>query len=63
MTRIRTLVGATALVLLLAAPASAGVEVGAEAPDFSAGGCLNSEPITLAELKGRLVLLELFSTT
>lgn len=63
MTRIRMLVGALALVPLLAAPASAGLEVGAEAPDFSAGGCLNSEPISVGELKGRLILLELFSTT
>ena len=63
MTRIRALVGASALVLLLASPASAGVEVGEEAPDFSAGGCINSEPISIAELKGRLILLELFSTT
>jgi hypothetical protein len=62
-TRTRCLLGALALVLMLSSPASAGVEVGSEAPDFGAGGQFNSEPVKLSELKGRLILLELFSTT
>ena len=47
---------------MLATPASAGLEVGEEAPDFESGGILNSEPIALSDLKGRLILLELFGT-
>ena len=62
--RIRTLAGALALSLLLVpAPASAEVEVGADAPDMSAQEFINTEPVKLSELKGRLILLELFSTT
>ena len=62
--RPRTLAGALALTLLLAAtPASAGVEVGAEAPDFDGGEFINSEPFKISDMKGRLMLLELFSTT
>ena len=63
MTRIRTVVGAAALVFLLASPASAGVEVGADAPHFDAGDSINTEPMTVTDLKGRLILLELFATT
>lgn len=62
--RVRTLAGALALSLCLAAtPASAGVEIGAAAPDFSGGEFINSEPFKLSDMKGRLILLELFSTT
>ena len=62
--RTRTLIGATALcVLMLASPASAGIEVGEEAPDFQGEGYFNTEPITVGALKGRLIFLELFSTT
>ena len=63
MIRSRCFLGAIALVLMLSTSASAGVEVGAEAPDFGAEGQFNSEPVKLSDLKGRLVLLELFSTT
>lgn len=60
----RTLAGAFALTLLLAVtPASAGVEIGADAPEVTGGDFINTEPVKLSELKGRLVLLELFSTT
>ena len=62
--KIRTLLGALALTpLVFAVPAEAGVEVGAEAPDFGAGDYFNIEPVKLSELAGRLVFLELFSTT
>ncbi len=63
--RIRTLLGATALALLLASTAwtEGGVPVGDEAPDFDGGDVINSEPVKIGDLKGRLILLELFSTT
>ena len=60
----RTLAGAIALSLcLVVTPASAGVEIGADAPDFSGGEFINSEPFKISDMKGRLILLELFSTT
>ena len=60
----RTFAGAVALsLLLLATPASAGVEIGAEAPEVTGADFINTEPVKLSELKGRLILLELFSTT
>lgn len=56
--------GALALSALLAAvPARAEVPVGDDAPDVKAEAYLNTEPVTLAKLKGRLILLELFTTT
>ncbi len=63
--RICTLLGATALAFLLATTAwsEGGIAVGEEAPDFEGGDVLNSEPIKVGDLKGRLILLELFSTT
>jgi len=61
--RKRLFLGAIALVFALAAPASAGVEVGAEAPEFEADGYINTEPVKLGDLKGRLILLELWKTT
>ena len=62
--RIRTLLGATALfVLLLASPAVAEQAVGEEATSFGAAGYINTEPVEISDLKGRLILLELFSTT
>lgn len=59
-----TLAAAAALyALLLVTPGYAEVEVGAEAPDLGAKDFFNTEPVKFAELKGRLILLELFSTT
>ena len=57
--------GALALcVLLSAGPAMAGgVDVGAEAPSFGAGAFINTEAVSIEDLAGRLILLELFSTT
>ena len=55
--------GALALVFLLATPASAGIEVGADAPDFESEGTFNTEPLKLSDLRGRLILLEFFKTT
>jgi hypothetical protein len=61
---IRMLAGALALSAVLAGgPARAEVAVGESAPDFGAREFINTEPLTFTELKGRLILLELFSTT
>lgn len=59
------LTSAALAILLALAPAAARaeVEVGADAPDFSAEEYLNTEPVALADLSGRLVLLELWKTT
>ena len=58
-------VGALALSLFIgsSAPAYGEVAVGDEAPDFDAAHYFNSEPVKISDLKGRLVLVELFSTT
>lgn len=62
--RTKFLAGAVALsTMLFAGPASAGVEVGEEAPTFNSGEYLNSAPVQISDLTGRLVLLELFTTT
>ncbi len=47
----------------LSPPARAELEVGADAPDVKAREYLNTEPLALQDLRGRLVFLELFSTT
>ena len=62
--KIQALAAAAALSsLLLVSPASAAVEVGAEAPDFAAKEFVNTEPVAFSDLKGRVILLELFTTT
>jgi hypothetical protein len=62
--RIRTVAGAAALALLLHAPSvRAEKAVGEEAITFGSGGCLNTEPVEVGNLVGRVILLELFSTT
>jgi hypothetical protein len=53
-----------ALLLAVAvAPAVAEVETGAEAPEVEAKEYINIEPVTLSQLQGRLVFLELWKTT
>ena len=53
-----------ALLLAVAlTPALAEVEMGAEAPEVEAKAYINIEPVTLSQLKGRLVFLELWKTT
>ena len=55
---------ALALLFLLApAPARAEVAVGEDAPQVEAQGYVNTEPVSLTDLKGRVVLLELWKTT
>lgn len=46
-----------------AVPAQAALEVGAEATDVTAAEHINIDPVALNELRGRVILLELFSTT
>jgi len=56
--------GAVSLSLLLAPPpARAELEPGAEAVQVVAQEYVNTEPVALLDLKGRVILLELFSTT
>jgi len=54
-----------ALALALAAPLSADVGLGAgdAAIDFEGKDFVNTDPVSLKSLRGRIVLLELFSTT
>ena len=60
----RSLVAATTLIALCAAgTARAELEAGVDAPDVTAQAFINTEPLSLADLKGRVVFLELFSTT
>ena len=47
----------------LALPASAAVGPGDLAPDFEGNDYFNTEPLTLRDLRGKLVFLELFSVT
>lgn len=58
----RVLLAGCALALFCV-PARAELAVGADAVEVEAADFFNTEPLKLSELKGRLVLLELFSTT
>lgn len=60
---LRALVPGALVFALGAVPAQAGLEVGAEATEVSAAEHINIDPVTLNELKGRVILLELFTTT
>lgn len=63
---LRTLtLGVFALSILFLGPreSMAAVAVGDDAPDVTGGAHFNCEPISLSQLKGRVVFLELFSTT
>jgi len=63
-TRGPLLLGAGILVLSLGhAPARAELAPGAQAVQVDAKEFVNTEPVALLELKGRVILLELFSTT
>lgn len=64
--RATTALATTALglgLLLAPGPAQAAVEVGAEAVEVEAQDFVNVEPLKLTDLRGRLILLELFTTT
>jgi hypothetical protein len=52
-----------AIVLLGAAPATAEVPLGEDAPEVEAQDFINTQPVKLTDLSGRLILLELFTTT
>lgn len=49
--------------LLAASGAARAAEVGDVAPDFEGRDFFNTDPITLKDLRGHVVLLELFSVT
>ena len=62
--RLRALApAALALAFLVAPSARAELENGADAPDVSAQEYVNTEPVKLVDLSGRLILLELWKTT
>ena len=64
MPRLRLLAPAALTLAFLIAPAAqAEIEVGAEAVDVSAEEYVNTEPVKLVDLSGRLILLELWKTT
>ena len=72
MVRLRTVLAASlaAAALALLAPARAdaegpdlGLGEGARAPAFDGKDFVNTEPVSLQALRGRVVLLELFSVT
>lgn len=52
-----------ALLAFGAAPVGAEVAPGEDAPEVEAKAFLNIEPLKLTDLTGRLILLELFTTT
>ncbi len=56
--------GLVALLALATTPsARAGLELGAEAVEVEAKEFVNTEPVKLSDLSGRLILLELWKTT
>lgn len=63
---LRNLMKSIALVLVAAAgaaPARAEIAIGAEAPAFEGREFINTPPVKLSDLKGRVVVLELFRTS
>ena len=62
--RLRTYAAAAAIATAfwLAAPSALAVDVGDLAPDFEGKAFINCEELSLKDLRGRLVLFELFST-
>ena len=58
----RTWVAVAALIaLLLTGLATAEIPVGRTAPEFAAGAWINSEPLTLQQLRGRVVLIDFWT--
>jgi hypothetical protein len=58
----KTWVAATALIaLLLAGLVAAEVPIGRAAPELAAGAWINSEPLTLQQLRGRVVLIDFWT--
>jgi hypothetical protein len=48
-------------ILVLAGGAAAQIPVGREAPELAAGAWINSEPLTLQGLRGRVVLVDFWT--
>ena len=60
----RKLAGALLLVVSMLAgrgTSAEALEVGASAPEITGGPWINSEPLTMAGLKGRVVLVEFWT--
>ena len=49
--------------LFLSTPTARAIELGERAPDVEVNDTFNCEEFSLKELRGRLILFELFSTT
>jgi cytochrome c biogenesis protein CcmG/thiol:disulfide interchange protein DsbE len=60
--QIRILLVATMVLVGLAAKAAAELEVGTKAPEITATDWLNTPPLTLAKLRGRIVVVEFWAT-
>jgi hypothetical protein len=58
----KTWVAVTALIaLLLTGLAAAEIPMGRAAPELAAGAWINSEPLTLQQLRGRVVLIDFWT--
>ncbi len=57
-----TLLAATTLLALpTSVPAQRGMRIGQAAPEITGGPWINSEPLTLAKLRGRVVFVEFWT--
>ena len=54
-------IAAVAAALLVAAAGADGVAPGKPAPELAAGAWINSEPLTLQGLRGRVVLIDFWT--
>jgi hypothetical protein len=57
----RTLLAAIGLVVALVGVAAGQIPVGREAPELAAGAWINSDPLTLQGLRGRVVLIDFWT--
>ena len=56
-----SILAAVALVTLAAAAGADVISPGRSAPEFAAGAWINSEPLTMQKLKGRVVLIDFWT--
>ena len=61
MVRVGVTLGLALVLVMALAPAGARPRPGAAAPDVSGGPWINSRPLTLAELRGRVVLVDFWT--
>ena len=58
----RPIVAAVVAAAFLAAPAFAGVSVGDPAPEMQGKEFINTEKVTLTDLRGRVLIYDIFRT-